>query len=169
MVDLICTTEAHQTKSKNMLIPVQSRDSRYVGTMPSCSSANRLPVRPMPHYVICNAQHAVGIANIVGALIAGSAGDHMHALRFAIFQMVLTGEFQRGFCGFRAGAEEHYAPFTSAFRCAGNQVVGGFFGGFIGEQAGVGVGHTLHLAGHGGAHRFVVMANAQDSGTTTYV
>jgi hypothetical protein len=60
--------------------------------MPSCSSANRLPVRPMPHYVVCNVQHAMGIANLAGALIAGSAGDQMHALGFAIFQMVLAGE-----------------------------------------------------------------------------
>jgi hypothetical protein len=60
--------------------------------MPYCSSANRLPVRPMPHYVVCNVQHAVGIANLAGALIAWSAGDQMHALGFAIFQMVLAGE-----------------------------------------------------------------------------
>jgi hypothetical protein len=59
--------------------------------MPSCSSANRLTVRPMPHYVVYNVQHAVGIANLAGALIAGSAGDQMHALGFTIFQMVLAG------------------------------------------------------------------------------
>jgi hypothetical protein len=50
--------------------------------------------------------------------------------------------------GFRAGAEEHYAPFASAFRRADNQVAGEFFGGFIGEQASVlGIGNTLNLAG----------------------
>jgi hypothetical protein len=59
--------------------------------MPSCSSANRLTVRPMPHYVVCNVQHAMGIANLAGALIVGSVGDQMHALGFAIFQMVLPG------------------------------------------------------------------------------
>jgi hypothetical protein len=46
----------------------------------------------MPHYVVCNVQHAVGIANLAGALIAGSVGDQMHALGLAIFQMVLAGE-----------------------------------------------------------------------------
>jgi hypothetical protein len=100
--------------------------------MPSCSSASsvsRLLVQTMPPHVTLR-------ANLAGALISAKAGGQTHALGFAMFQIVLAArQFQRSFHGVRARAEEHhYAPFASAFRCAGNcnQVAAGeFLGGCV--------------------------------------
>ena len=81
------------------------------------------------------------------AVIALAARDEMAPLRFAALDEILPRQLERGLDRLGAAADEE--RMAKAFRRMRDEVVGKFFGGLRGEEAGMRVFELVELRAHG--------------------